>query len=306
MVPNLIFDVGMHNGDDTAYYLARGYNVVAVEADPTLIEDARKRFPDEVRDGRLILLNCAIGDADGKATFWVCPHNRAWNSFTREVTARHGYPVEPIDVPVRRFKGILAQYGVPYYLKIDIEGYDRACLEDIDPADRPRYVSWEVSSLEDMVLVRSKGYNAFKCISQATFLTLEVGRARGSRKTTRKHAFTSRLRALVRKMPAVHRVARAVSERRRGKDPEGKAAVYTVSTIHWDGKSWSFPLGSAGPFGPDLPGEWKAMEVAAYEYYDYWLHTASRADMAGRDWFDMHATTLDESQAPKIGSSLQG
>jgi hypothetical protein len=43
-VPNLVLDVGMHNGDDTAYYLASGYDVVAVEANPTLCASARDRF----------------------------------------------------------------------------------------------------------------------------------------------------------------------------------------------------------------------------------------------------------------------
>ncbi len=30
MIPDLIYDVGMHDGEDTAYYLARGYRVVAI------------------------------------------------------------------------------------------------------------------------------------------------------------------------------------------------------------------------------------------------------------------------------------
>ena len=32
----VIFDLGMHNGDDTAFYLSRGFNVVALEANPAL------------------------------------------------------------------------------------------------------------------------------------------------------------------------------------------------------------------------------------------------------------------------------
>jgi len=45
--------LGMHNGDDTAYYLARGYDVVAVEANPALCASAGKRFAPEVAAGRL-------------------------------------------------------------------------------------------------------------------------------------------------------------------------------------------------------------------------------------------------------------
>ena len=36
MQNDVIFDVGMNNGDDTAYYLHLGCRVVAVEADPVL------------------------------------------------------------------------------------------------------------------------------------------------------------------------------------------------------------------------------------------------------------------------------
>jgi hypothetical protein len=32
--PGLIYDVGMNNGDDTAYYLRRGFRVVAIEPNP--------------------------------------------------------------------------------------------------------------------------------------------------------------------------------------------------------------------------------------------------------------------------------
>jgi hypothetical protein len=32
----LVFDIGLHNGDDTSYYLDLGYRVVGVEANPLL------------------------------------------------------------------------------------------------------------------------------------------------------------------------------------------------------------------------------------------------------------------------------
>ena len=37
-VENLVFDIGLNRGQDTANYLAKGYNVVAVEANPELVE----------------------------------------------------------------------------------------------------------------------------------------------------------------------------------------------------------------------------------------------------------------------------
>ena len=71
MIADLIYDIGMNNGDDTAYYLFKGYRVVAVEADPTLIEKARERFADDIRRGQLELLNVAIGPREETASFWT-------------------------------------------------------------------------------------------------------------------------------------------------------------------------------------------------------------------------------------------
>jgi FkbM family methyltransferase len=44
MNPKLIYDVGMHNGDDTAYYLRRGFRVIAIEPNPALVATAAERF----------------------------------------------------------------------------------------------------------------------------------------------------------------------------------------------------------------------------------------------------------------------
>jgi len=52
---DLIFDIGANNGDDTAAYLTRGYNVVAVEANPSLCVELRARFQPELESGRLTL-----------------------------------------------------------------------------------------------------------------------------------------------------------------------------------------------------------------------------------------------------------
>lgn len=42
--PDLIFDIGMHNGDDSDYYLKKGFRVIAIEANPTLCALGAARF----------------------------------------------------------------------------------------------------------------------------------------------------------------------------------------------------------------------------------------------------------------------
>ena len=62
---DLIFDVGADNGDDTAAYLARGFRVIAVEANPTLCEGMHKRFANDIKRGRASIVNKAIDRRGG-------------------------------------------------------------------------------------------------------------------------------------------------------------------------------------------------------------------------------------------------
>jgi len=50
----LIFDIGMYDGSDTRYYLNEGFRVLAIEANPVLVQRARELlFQDEIKSGRL-------------------------------------------------------------------------------------------------------------------------------------------------------------------------------------------------------------------------------------------------------------
>ena len=57
---NLIYDVGHHKGEDTAYYLKKGFHVVTFEADPDLISLSKKKFSKEISDGSLTIVEGAI------------------------------------------------------------------------------------------------------------------------------------------------------------------------------------------------------------------------------------------------------
>lgn len=56
LVEDLIFDVGMHPGQDTDDYLAKGYRAIAFEANPGLARECHLRFEHAARDGRLTII----------------------------------------------------------------------------------------------------------------------------------------------------------------------------------------------------------------------------------------------------------
>jgi len=43
----------MHRGEDANYYLKRGYNVIAIDANPNIIKYVNKKFEQEVKSFKL-------------------------------------------------------------------------------------------------------------------------------------------------------------------------------------------------------------------------------------------------------------
>lgn len=279
MPDNLIYDIGMNNGDDTAHYLCRGFRVVAVEANPVLAEAGTKRFAPEIADGRLTILNVGVAERAGDLPFWVCDANADWSSFDEANAARDDSPHHQIVVPCRTFASIYDEYGVPFYLKIDIEGNDELCVRDLDPARLPRYISLEGRDIELLAMLRDLGYTRFKCISQHTFLPLELP---PTPEQVRYEQALARLRS--RSIPT-----RALM--RLGLRQAVEEELSKTRTIG----DWTFNSGSSGPFADQLPGRWQTFEELSKTYLHYksrWQSGESGpfwTDKPYSFWTDFHA-----------------
>jgi FkbM family methyltransferase len=170
----LIFDIGMNACEDTAFYLKKGFRVVAIEANPAMCRRAREMFPTQVDNGSLIILNYAIAEKPGKLTFYICNEVSAWSTASKDLvefwSATANATFTTVDVPCLPIENALAAHGVPYYVKIDIEGSDLICLKGLTKsATVPRYVSFEVDfrTYKDAIhICESAGYNSFSVVPQ--------------------------------------------------------------------------------------------------------------------------------------------
>lgn len=141
----LIYDVGMHNGDDTAYYLAKGARVVAIDADGGLCAKAAERFPGPIAEGRLTILNVAVGDAEGEVEFFINDGNTVTSSLFRS----HKGVWRAVRVPIRRLSGVFAEHGLPDFAKIDVENVDHVVLRELRLSGAlPPHLSVEAHSFE--------------------------------------------------------------------------------------------------------------------------------------------------------------
>ena len=133
VVKNLIFDVGFHSGEDTDFYLRKGFSVVGIEAAPDLVANALIRFQDAIARGRLHVISGAIAPASAgkEVIFYANPDNPIWGTIMEDHSSRNemlGYSSERIKVPRVDIAEIYRSYGIPFYLKIDVEGADRLIL----------------------------------------------------------------------------------------------------------------------------------------------------------------------------------
>ena len=226
MKANLIYDVGMHKGEDTDYYLRKGFDVIAFEANPALIEECKIRFRDAIARGRLQIIEGAIAPASvgNVVTFYMNP-NSVWGTIETAWVLRNkqlGSPSSGV-LKVNRvdISETFRKFGIPFYLKIDVEGVDRIVLGTVEGfAERPQYLSVESEKVSfadlkaELDLLEQLGYSKFKVVQQATI-----------------PGTTIQTRTL-----------------------EGREVEYT------------FEAHSSGPFGEDIPQRWMTLDetIAAY------------------------------------------
>jgi len=249
MDKHLIFDVGMHKGEDTLYYLTKGFKVVAIDADPNLIESAKSYFSNYLATNRLVLLNFAISDKDDEELDFHVSKKTDWSSLKKSISDRENLYKETIKVKSKRLSSLMMEFGVPYYCKIDIEGYDEVCLKALsDLNELPKFISVETECLGESDVITDEqalatlnrlcklGYRKFKLVDQATLIVLRPD-------DLFYKDYFSIFERVLRKLKYY---PFAISNR----DRLCKKFKFT------------FPIGSTGPFGEELDYKWLNYDMA--------------------------------------------
>ena len=159
----LAYDVGMNNGDDTLYYLAKGYKVVAIEANPALCEEVGSKLKEFVDNGRLQILNVAVAESEGGSLEFYIDIQEHVRSSLQPVKGRQ---MKAVTVTARKLSNIIREHGAPDFLKIDVEHADQASLMDmIAEGIKPPLISAEAHSFEILLLLWKMGYREFRLLN---------------------------------------------------------------------------------------------------------------------------------------------
>jgi FkbM family methyltransferase len=169
----IIYDFGSHKGEDIEYYLKKADLVVAVEANPGLVEIIKDTYKKEIETKKLIVINCVLTreEYSEPVDFYVFEQNTLLSQFPKPDLPENVYElykIKKISLLSRRASDIVKEYGEPHYIKIDIEHYDAEVLKDLFTENIfPQYISAESHEVDV--------FATFACLSPYNSYTLMEG-----------------------------------------------------------------------------------------------------------------------------------
>jgi len=168
---SVIYDLGANRGDNLPYFLSRADLVVAVEANPALVREMNSKYSNVINDGRLKVINCALSDCPSDSIPFSVNLKDSHISALNPSGSRNSSDFEVIGVPAMTIVDLIANYGNPYYIKIDLEGYDSCVLSQLFEAKIfPDYLSAEAHTTLPFALIDESGiYNSYQIMDARKF-----------------------------------------------------------------------------------------------------------------------------------------
>jgi len=150
----LVFDIGANHGQKTDVFLRLGAQVVAIEPDKSNQEILAQQFLKlRLRPKPVTIIGKAESDKTAVATMWVDAPGSAKNTLSqkwvdtlRNDDERFGNKLEfagRLEVETTTLEALIEKYGLPFYVKIDVEGHEPSVLRGLK---RPiPFLSFEVN-----------------------------------------------------------------------------------------------------------------------------------------------------------------
>lgn len=141
---DIVFDVGANAGDKTDVFQKRGVRVICVEPQPLMIQVLNNRFEG---NNNVEVVATALGSNIGELPMNICSESPVLSTLSE--TWKKGRFVESnwdstVVVPVTTLDKLVEQYGVPRYIKIDVEGFEKQVISGL--SSRVGLISFEFTS----------------------------------------------------------------------------------------------------------------------------------------------------------------
>jgi FkbM family methyltransferase len=147
---SLVFDIGANRGQHTRYFLALGASVIAVEPIPACAENLRLIY----LKSRVTVVPCAVGAKQSTADLHIssqAPLSTLSDEWLRNAQNSPRFKnvtwEQTVTVPVITLDSLIEKYGIPDFVKIDVEGFEARVLDGL--SQMPRAMCFEFNT-EDL------------------------------------------------------------------------------------------------------------------------------------------------------------
>lgn len=160
----LAFDIGSHTGTFSDYLHTEGYNSI-IAVDPLDINQSSHN----------IYIKGVVSDVEGVVNLHLNTNtaissiNQDFINKSRFATSPHYAPHasfgEVVQVPAITYEQLVAQYGVPQLVKLDVEGHELPIIKSMQHMPKVIGFEWHQelteNTLQILTILQSKGFDQF-------------------------------------------------------------------------------------------------------------------------------------------------
>jgi FkbM family methyltransferase len=145
----LVFDIGANVGTMTTIFASLGGRVVAVEPNPDCAKHIERALSRDV----VQVLQAAVGERNGFAELNVSDRKDKMSSLSSDwvqavsrANQRYiGHWNRKLKVPMITLDSLIERFEMPFYIKIDVEGYEEEALKGLSKC--PPLLSFEFNRM---------------------------------------------------------------------------------------------------------------------------------------------------------------
>jgi FkbM family methyltransferase len=148
---NLVYDIGANKGNKVKALLRMGYKVIAVEPEKKALSTLSWRFS---KNKNVTIVENGVSDKKAELTIHIAGSRSGlntlsdkWvNSLEKEQENRwhkkHSFK-DSYTIEVTTLDDLFSKYGIPYFIKIDVEGYENKVIKGM--SRMPAFISFETN-----------------------------------------------------------------------------------------------------------------------------------------------------------------